>query len=65
MDRCYYCEKIIWPWQKRIVAEPMAHTGCDRQDFKKSCERLNHLNPDRFNKFWMKDQIEKREKHYT
>ena len=77
MKKCFYCKKVIWPWQKRMgytyvswlsqVIKPpttCAHMLCDRKVFKDSLYELNKTNPGMFNEYWIRDQMRKRKKLY-
>lgn len=64
MTRCPECKKRVWPWQKQYLVTPPYHAACDIKIFKASLDELHRTNPNRFSENWMKDQIQKRDKHY-
>ena len=33
MDKCYFCKRVIWPWQMRYLGSTPAHAFCDLADF--------------------------------
>lgn len=46
--KCYYCKKIVWPWQYQYLGLPKAHAICDAKILIKEVEELNRKYPKYF-----------------
>jgi hypothetical protein len=40
MKKCYYCKKIVWPWQSEYLGTTPAHKKCDIAGFNKEVYKL-------------------------
>jgi len=40
MKRCYFCKKLIWPWQSEYLGITPAHANCDLIDFMDSIQNM-------------------------
>jgi hypothetical protein len=38
LERCIFCNKIIWPWQNRYLGSTPAHAVCDYSKLKEDIE---------------------------
>ena len=44
MKKCYYCKKLLWPWQRQYLGSTPAHASCDFLSFSEATEKLSKIN---------------------
>lgn len=46
--KCYYCKKIVWPWQRQYLGLTNAHASCDADALLNKIEELHIKYPKYF-----------------
>ena len=45
MKRCYFCKKVVWPWQRQYLGLMLAHAKCDLKAFRDDLEAMEKAHP--------------------